>query len=463
MNRTQDFEPILQLIDTTISPNYLNRTQEIVLREVWLGKTYARIADDYNYDTEYIKTVGCNLWQTLSNAFNEQVNKGNFVPFMRRKATYGLENKSDLSKNNLIQSSPTKSKQKEKYHWNTAPTSDLFWGRELECEVLRSWSQEPECRCIMVSGMVGSGKTGLATKFSQSIKESYDYVIWYSLYSPPPIETLICHYLNIISPDSSKSMCKDSKICKDSEQISILIEELINHLREKKVLLILDGLENTLDINNKIYYKKEFENYGQFIRSIISANHQSLLICTTQIIPKSFRYYGSQQIKLMEIGGLCDTSVRENYDNSISAIADPAKLLELYNGVDNNPKIINIINENLSVFEEEDNLDLLMHELSYLEEIVTLLEQEIKHLSDTQKEILYWLSISCSPVSSQELSARLELSKSKFKLTQSLGYLEKRNLITRTESNFSLLPIAKSYLRRKMIHQSLKISNCSQT
>ena len=461
MNKTQngnriDFDSILQLIDFTISPNYLNKTQEIVLREVWDGKTYARIADDYNYEPEYIKTVGCNLWQTLSNAFNEQINKGNFVPFMRRKATYSSENKKySQLRNNSIQSTLYKPIKQKKYYWNTAPSTDIFWGREKECELLESWSQELECQCIMVSGMVGSGKTTLVTEFSKGVREKYDYVIWYSLYNPLPLVTLICNYLDIISPNSISSVpCS-------SNNISILISRLVNSLKEKKVLLILDGLENVLDINNDLYYKAEFEDYSQFIRSIISANHQSLLICTTQVLHKSFRYYSSKRIKLMEISGLPNISVKKNYDENICALADPDKLLQLYNGAANNPEIINIFNKNLSVFKEEDNLELLMHQLSYVDEIAILLEKEIKFLSNTEREIIYWLSTSCACVSFEELSTRVELSKPKFQLTQSLDYLEKRNLITKEKSSFALMPIMKSYLRRKIIYQSLNTGNCS--
>jgi hypothetical protein len=90
MNNSIDFNSVLSLIDRTISPTYLSATQEIVLREVWNGKTYSKMACDYNYDPEYIKTVGCNLWQILSNAFNEQINKSNFVPYMRQRISCSI-------------------------------------------------------------------------------------------------------------------------------------------------------------------------------------------------------------------------------------------------------------------------------------------------------------------------------------------------------------------------------------
>ena len=42
MKKYFDFESVLSLIDKAINPQYLNPTQEIVLREVWKGKNLFR-------------------------------------------------------------------------------------------------------------------------------------------------------------------------------------------------------------------------------------------------------------------------------------------------------------------------------------------------------------------------------------------------------------------------------------
>ena len=446
----RDFDSILQIIDSTISPNYLNSTQEIVLREVWNGKTYARIADDYNYDSEYIKTVGYNLWQILSDAFNEQINKSNFVPFMRRQASFIVGN--SRRGQGVIDSSNSDKSEEQKCYWNTAPGTDFFWGREREIELLKSWNQELECHCVVISGIVGAGKTSLATKFSRDIQDTWDYVIWYSLDNPPPVTKLITYYLKLIDTDFVETLTESP------DNLSLLISQFIQDLKKHKILIVLDGLENLLTIDKKkssIFYKKEFEGYGQLIRSIISAHHQSLLVCTTQVVPRSFRYYQAEQMKLLEIGGLCDLSVKKHIDESaFTSVVASSKLLQIYNCVGNNPRLMNIVKKNLYMCEEQENLNLLLNELSSLEETIALLEKEIEYLSNSQKEIIYWLSTSSSSVCLKELLIYSELSKTKLKFMQDLDLLEKKSLIVRQDSLLSLMPIVKNYLRRKLIYQS---------
>ena len=451
----RDFDSILQIIDSTITPNYLNSTQELVLREVWNGKTYAKIADDYNYDSEYIKTVGYNLWQVLSNAFDEQINKSNFVPFMRRQANFITGNSQSQPQDSLIESTQNKSEEQEKYYWDTAPRTDRFWGRDKELELLKSWNQEPQCHCILISGIVGVGKTSLATKFSRDIQDMWDYIIWYSLDNPPPVTTLITYYLRLINPNFVGT------ITESPDHLSLLISQFIQALKTNKVLLILDGLENLLTINktrSSIYYKQEFEGYSQLVRSIISANHQSLLVCTTQVVPRSFQYYQAEQMKLLEIGGLCNISLKKHIAETTFTSLASSQLLQIYNGVGNNPRLMNIVKKSLDMCEEQDDINLLLNELSSLEEIVALLEKEIEYLSNTQKEIIYWLSTSCSSVPVKELLTYSELHKTKLKFMQDLDSLEKKNLIAKQDCSLSLMPIMKNYLRRKLIYQSLQLT-----
>ena len=450
-NKPLDFDRVLQLVDRAISPDFLNSTQEKVLREVWNGKTYAKIADEHNYDTEYIKTVGCNLWQTLSTAFDEQINKGNFIPLMRRKVSYiSLEANNDEFKSDLSESAFHKAKKLEKYHWHTAPEIQNFVGREAEIEVFKFW-KEIDCNCIVVSGMIGCGKTSLVTKFAKSFYPQFDYVIWYSLDSPPPITALLNDYLNLIGHDYQN--LTDFQ----STDLSLLINQFLKFFEKNKVLIIFDGLENILEINKakeSVCYQKEFEGYGQFMRSIVSTNHQSLLICTTRIKPKALEYYSNSKIKFLEIKGLRKKNIDEIVESISNNSTNKSRLKQISSSFQNNPLFLNLINKKLDTCDLSE-ASLLVQELSTLDEIITLLEQEIDLLLESEKEIIYWLSMFNSSVSLKELLTCLEFDKPKLKLMQSLNYLQKRNLITQENAKFYLMPVMKNFLRKKLVQQSL--------
>lgn len=71
-------EEILITLKTILNPISLSEIQELILRQVWEGKTYAQMAVQFGYSNDYIKSVGSHLWQWLSTALGEQITKRNF-------------------------------------------------------------------------------------------------------------------------------------------------------------------------------------------------------------------------------------------------------------------------------------------------------------------------------------------------------------------------------------------------
>ncbi|KAB8334728.1 hypothetical protein SD80_006160 [Scytonema tolypothrichoides VB-61278] len=55
----------------------LGSIQRFVLHQSWLGKTYSEMAKGSGYGSDYIKEVGSQLWQDLSEALGERVTKKN--------------------------------------------------------------------------------------------------------------------------------------------------------------------------------------------------------------------------------------------------------------------------------------------------------------------------------------------------------------------------------------------------
>jgi len=452
MNKSIDFDSVLSLVDRAISPTYLNPTQEIVLREVWNGKTYTKMAYDYNYDPEYIKTVGCNLWQTLSRAFDEQINKSNFVPFMRQRISGLVEENRESGEdvgeptNNATALAPQPERQ-QLCTWTTAPNVKHFIGREPELSTLDQWSRDPDCRLIVVSGMTGSGKTTLVTEFASTVKDQFDYVIWFSLSQRPSLPKLLNKYLNIINPQRAI----DSK----AQELSFLLSELIDCLRRQKILLVLDGLQCILEVNqNSVSYRQEFEGYGQFLRSIISTNHQSLLVTTSRIKPKLLEYYASNQVRFLDLTGFDPQTTMSFLGAGRDNVLVERELLNLSATLQHNPQLLTIANSHLDIFSQDD-AEQVIEDLCLLEAISELLEQELSYLSPLEREIVYWLAICCTAMSSEDLSRQIRLSQSKLKFLHSLKSLGERSLIVKEDHAYRLMPIMKVYLRRKLVKQAL--------
>jgi hypothetical protein len=78
-------EDALVLLDQLL-PVTLSNLQEMVFCQVWEDKTYAEIADEYNYEHSYIRDIGFRLWQMLSEALGEKVSKSNVKAVLSRYA-----------------------------------------------------------------------------------------------------------------------------------------------------------------------------------------------------------------------------------------------------------------------------------------------------------------------------------------------------------------------------------------
>lgn len=70
-------EEALAILDTLLTPGYLNDVQDLVFRQSWQGQSYQNMADTSGYDADYLKDIGSQLWRTISLALGTQVTKRN--------------------------------------------------------------------------------------------------------------------------------------------------------------------------------------------------------------------------------------------------------------------------------------------------------------------------------------------------------------------------------------------------
>ena len=444
MKNPIDFDSVLSIVDKALNPTYLSPTQEIVLREVWNGKTYSEMAYDYNYDPEYIKGVGCNLWKTLSQAFGDQISKSNFVPFIRQK----------LSQNKVTPAiTPDASLTNQQIGikcWTTAPNVKNFIGRESEIATLQSWIQEPECRCIVISGMVGSGKTALATKFAQEIQQQFDCVVWFSLLQTPSLKTLLNRYLELI--DQNYRQRTES----GSWELSSLLARFIECLKQRRILLVIDGLQSILKSNQAhTSYKIELEEYGQLLRSIISTNHQSVLVTTSRVKPKLLEYYSKNQVKFLNLQGFDLQTTHTFLTSQTSTQLSKSHTSYLVDILQGNPQLLKMLPNHLENLLENECQEQIIQDISVLEEVKKLLENELSYASDLEREIIYWLVVSCSGVSFTQLALYSYQSQRKLEFSQSINHLVKRSLVIKKNQKYSLMPLMKVYLQRKLVQQAL--------
>ena len=80
-------EEALAIVDGLIQPARLTTLQEIIFRSCWENQTYQQIAENSDYDADYIRVTGSRLWQIISEVCQEKVTKSNFRSILRQKSS----------------------------------------------------------------------------------------------------------------------------------------------------------------------------------------------------------------------------------------------------------------------------------------------------------------------------------------------------------------------------------------
>ena len=430
-----DFEKVLAIVDENLKPTYLTKVQELVLQHSWEGKTYSEIASSYNYDSEYIKGVGYQLWQLLSDTFREPINKSNFQQFIRRYIA-SLPN----GQAPLIEQASHRLKRQD---WGTSPDVSTFRGRTEELAQLTEWVNHQHCRLGIVIGLVGSGKTALASRFAQQVSEQFDYVIWRSLRNSPPVEETLDTLIRFFS---------DEQIIHLPDTLDNKILQLLHYFRQHRCLLVLDDLQSILGNSSRAdCYRVGYEGYGQFFRLFVNTWHQSFLLLTSWNKPKSLSFYEGTKVRSLGLRGLHTDTLREIFQDQIQAWNSEEEweiLLERYGG---NPQLLTIATSMIQKFFNGQINQFLRQNPIIFDDIRILLDRQFDRLSALEKELVYWLAIHNLPMPLEKLATNVVQPASRIELLEALISLEQESLIESEDACYTVQPLIKDYLISKLI------------
>jgi len=73
-----------RLLQTANPKQKLNDLQSAVFLKTWAKHSYSEIAQQLDYEYDYIKQVGSRLWRILSQVLGETVSKRNIQSVLRR-------------------------------------------------------------------------------------------------------------------------------------------------------------------------------------------------------------------------------------------------------------------------------------------------------------------------------------------------------------------------------------------
>lgn len=341
--------------------------------------------------------------------------------------------------------------------WGEAFDVTSFYGRKKEIAQLRDWVLKDRCRLIALLGIGGMGKSTLAITLVHEVAAEFEVVIFRSLRDAPKCEDLVADLLQVLGP------APQGNIPSLERRITLLLEQL----RSRRCLLILDNLETVLqEISPSHSYQSGYEGYGRLIQRIGESAHQSCCILTSREKP-------------MEVGPMEGSRalVRSQYllglDNQAASQLLEEKELEgdedarneLIRVCSGNPLALKLIAETIRELFGGEIAPFLAEKDLLTRGVRALLIQHYERLTPLQQSLLAWFALAREPLSLDELYALLATPLSRTELREAVHDMRRHSFLEygHRQSTFTLQSVVMEYITNTFIEHLVADIQCMET
>ncbi|MEG4270879.1 MULTISPECIES: NB-ARC domain-containing protein [unclassified Microcoleus] len=467
-----DVQEVLRFADEMVftkTGEHLDDLQKAILLGVWKNQKHSTIAEESHRTEGHVRNVASELWQILSEVFDEEINKSNLKTAMERwqvsivsskiaKDFVGICNvnvTTDSQSPEILKtrspSTPTSDASQPQTRLDLAdaphisslsdsPDGDSFASRTSELATLEKWIVQEKCTLAAISGLSGIGKTALSLHLLQKIQHNFEYVIWRSLRHSPPLETTLKNLLGFLLNKPEIELPTSIP-----DRLSLLME----YLRKNRCLIIIDDVQTILSSGQLAgNYRPECENYSILFRQIGETTHNSCLILNTWEPPREITALkgDNSPVRSLQLKGI-GTAAAEIFQQK--SLLNPEKWENLINAYRGNPLWLKIVATTIQEIFRGRVAEFLKYDMLFLgEELAATLHPQINRLSELEKNLICRLSREASSVSIEQLLQNADLSPSDlFNGLQSLG---RRSLVEieeqENETLFSVCPVVRQYV-----------------
>ncbi|MDQ2714437.1 MAG: helix-turn-helix domain-containing protein [Chloroflexota bacterium] len=328
------------------------------------------------------------------------------------------------------------------------PHIEKFHGRSSEYAHLEQSITEGQCQLAVVLGVGGVGKTALASRLVEQVKDSFEYVFWRSLQNAPPLEPILRECIRFLSDQQMVDLPQAT--------VDAQLLVLIQLLREHRCLLVLDNVESIMQAGQRAgQYQEGYHTYGRLIQRVGEAQHRSCLLLTSREKPREVARLENSgpAVRSFHLSGLEQSAGRAILQDKKLAGSDEhwEQLIDIYSG---NPLALKLVSESIQELFGGEIASFLRQQEIIFGDINELLDGQFHRLSSQEREILYWLAIERETVSLEEIRANLVRPVANHPLLEALDSLRRRSMIeVPAPARFTLQPVIMEYVTQALVRQ----------
>ncbi|EDZ94241.1 conserved hypothetical protein [Limnospira maxima CS-328] len=450
---------------------HLDDLETAILQGTYQNQKYSEIAAGYNCSEPHAKKVACLLWKTLSQASGEEINKSNLRSTCQRLQLPALSNSEEFVTIDTVTqtNSPPPQGETMAKPYNTEsfrridrtdiPNGDYFCDRQEEVATLKNWILQDRSHLVSILGLSGIGKTAVALHLLPQIQDHFDCVIWRSLRTLPSLSSILTYLTQFLPPPNPDirplTISYASTVAEaqnPSHQLAEQLSLVMESFRQHRCLLILDDVQAILNPHNLVEgYKRGYESYRLFFKTIGELSHNSCLIMNSSILPQELIELtnNNHRVKCLTLAGLGSESAHNILTSASLLDADNwQELIDIYGG---NPGFLKIVSRTIKEFFGGSVKQYLANNsILVLPEIKHILDYFWQELSDLEKQVMGRLSASDSGVSMADLLENTNHNSSD--LLWAVQSLQKRFLVDNIQREqqtlFTLIPVIREYTRQ---------------
>ncbi|NET35109.1 MAG: NACHT domain-containing protein, partial [Cyanothece sp. SIO1E1] len=334
--------------------------------------------------------------------------------------------------------------------WSEAVSVPAFYDRADEFAQLQAAILTERCRVMAIIGMGGIGKTALAAKLAELISPQFDYVVWKSLRSAPPLDDILISLIQFLS--NQQETAADLPVTTPDK-----MTRLLTYLQQHRCLLIFDNVESILVGQQPAgSYQPGYEPYGDLWRRVAESAHQSCLLLTSREKPKEVGILEGPQVRSLTLQGLSMPSGRElclEKGNFSGSDTEWERVIQHYGG---NPLALKMVAAGIQMFlggSVSACLAQIQQGILTFGDIRDLLERQFERLSSLEQEVMYWLAINRELVSLTALQEEMVSPVAQRQLPDALISLRRRSLVEMGAASFTLQPVVMEYVTDRLVRR----------